>query len=97
MEQNTDWITAIIAIIVTVLPTLFFLFIIILQILMVAIGIAAMIFWILMLIDVVTREFPNPNDKLMWVLLIIFTHSIGALVYYFLVKKKKPSPEEYRY
>ncbi|MBD3362638.1 hypothetical protein GF362_02870 [Candidatus Dojkabacteria bacterium] len=46
------------------------------------------IFWILMLIDAIQREYDKENDKLMWVLIIVFTHIIGAAVYYFVEKKK---------
>ncbi len=49
--------------------------------------IGTFVFWILMLIDVLRRNFKNPADKIAWVLVIIFTHIVGALIYYFLVKK----------
>ena len=45
------------------------------------------IFWILMLIDCATGEFKNKNDKIVWILVIILLHIIGAAVYYFVVKK----------
>jgi len=46
------------------------------------------VFWILMVIDVVQRKFKNSNEQIVWVLVIIFTHIIGALIYYFIVKRK---------
>lgn len=46
------------------------------------------IFWIWMLIDVIKRDFKDPNERLIWVLVIIFTHLIGAILYYLLVKQK---------
>src|SRR3989338_7263929 len=49
------------------------------------------IFWLLMLIDAVTREFDSDTDKVVWVLVIIFTNIIGALVYYFALYKKYKS------
>lgn len=54
----------------------------------VALGIFAFVFWIIMLVDAVQRKFKSDNDKIVWVLIIIFTQIIGALIYYFIVKKK---------
>ena len=45
-------------------------------------SLALSIFWIWMLIVAVTRE-PTTVDKVLWALVIIFTHFIGALIYYF--------------
>jgi cytochrome bd-type quinol oxidase subunit 2 len=44
-------------------------------------------FWIWMLVDALMRK--KFEDKLVWVLVIIFLHIIGALLYYFLVYSKK--------
>jgi len=57
----------------------FFIFII-------GIVILSFVFWIWMLIDCLTRK--KFEDKLVWVLVILFLHVIGAILYYFLVKKK---------
>ena len=56
--------------------------------------IATFVFWIWMLIDCLKRkenQFPNKetNDKIFWSLIIFFTYLIGAILYYFIVKKKK--------
>jgi hypothetical protein len=53
-----------------------------------AIGIFAFVFWILMLIDCIKRKFKNDTEKVIWILVLIFVHIIGALIYYFVVKKK---------
>lgn len=53
---------------------------------MVLIGLALMAFWIWMLIDCATKESSQGNDKLIWILIIVFTHWIGALIY-FLVRR----------
>lgn len=55
------------------------------------VGAATFIFWIWMLVDVIQRKFKKPNDKIVWILIIIFTHFIGAVIYYFLVKKAHKS------
>ncbi|MCZ7403370.1 MAG: PLDc N-terminal domain-containing protein [Candidatus Methanoperedens sp.] len=52
----------------------------------------ALVFWLWMLIDCLKRlddKFATGgnNAKLIWVLVIIFTGLIGALIYYFLIKK----------
>jgi hypothetical protein len=47
------------------------------------------IFWILMIIDCVKRKFKEENDKIIWVIVIIFAGIIGAAIYYFVVKNKK--------
>ena len=54
---------------------------------MFALGIFALVFWIIMIVDVVKREFKQENDKILWVLIVILTGIVGALIYYFVVKK----------
>ncbi|MCZ6603507.1 MAG: PLDc N-terminal domain-containing protein [Planctomycetota bacterium] len=39
------------------------------------------IFWIWMLVDCATNEPSEGNEKIIWILIIIFTHPIGALIY----------------
>jgi len=46
----------------------------------------AIAFWIWMLIDCATKESSQGNDKVIWILVIIFTHWLGALIY-FLVRR----------
>ncbi|WP_094227293.1 PLDc N-terminal domain-containing protein [Methanolobus psychrotolerans] len=52
------------------------------------IGLLGTLFWLWMLIDCATKEPSEGNDKLIWVIVIIFTHLLGALVY-FLVRRPK--------
>ncbi|MBI4150984.1 PLDc N-terminal domain-containing protein [Candidatus Woesearchaeota archaeon] len=47
------------------------------------------VFWVWMLIDCVQRKFKKDNDRVIWVLIIVFLHWIGALVYYFAIKRKR--------
>lgn len=44
------------------------------------------IFWVWMLYDCATKEPSEGNDKIVWILMIIFTHTVGALIY-FLVRR----------
>lgn len=61
---------------------------VLLVIAIIALAIWAFIFWILMIVDCAQRKFRNDSDKIVWILVIIFTQIIGALIYYFIVKKK---------
>ncbi len=47
------------------------------------------VFWIVMLIDCLMRPFKDKSEKLIWILVLIFTNILGALIYYYLVKRKK--------
>ena len=68
---------------------IFFIFIIILYMLFFAIAIAAFVLWIIMLVDAAQRtNWENENDKTVWILIIVLTGGIGALIYYFMVRKK---------
>jgi prolipoprotein diacylglyceryltransferase len=40
-------------------------------------------FWIWMIVDCVTNEPSTGNDKIAWIIVIVFTHIIGAAIYYF--------------
>ena len=58
-----------------------------------AIGIAALaiflfVFWILMIVDCATRKFKNDIEKVVWILILIFVHILGAIIYYFVVKRQ---------
>ena len=56
--------------------------------LFVAIGIFSIVFWIAMLIDSVQRKFKKSDERIVWVIVIVLTGVIGALIYYFVVKRK---------
>ncbi len=53
------------------------------------IGILGTVFWLWMLIDCATKEPSEGNDKLIWIIVIIFTHLLGALVYFFVRRPKR--------
>ena len=46
------------------------------------------VFWIVEIVDVVRRDFNDDNTKIIWLLVVIFGHLIGALVYYFVGKNQ---------
>jgi len=48
------------------------------------------VLWLWMLIDCLKRDdYDGPNDKLLWVLLMLFAGIIGTILYYFIVKRVK--------
>lgn len=63
------------------------LLILFLILLFIAVIIASVAFWIWMIIDCAQRKMKD-NDKVVWILIIVFLHWIGATVYYFVVKRK---------
>lgn len=56
------------------------------------VSIGLFVLWIVELVDCVRREFPEPNDKLVWVLVIALGHGIGALIYYYVGRPKGRMP-----
>jgi hypothetical protein len=46
-------------------------------------------FWIWMLVDCATKETTQGNEKLVWVLIILLTHWIGAAIYFFVRRPKR--------
>ena len=47
------------------------------------IGIAFFVLWIWMIIDCVTKEPSEGNDKIVWLLVIVLLNWLGALLYLF--------------
>ncbi len=44
--------------------------------------VAAFAFWIWMIVDCATNEPSEGNDKLIWILVIVLTSWVGALIYF---------------
>lgn len=44
------------------------------------------VFWLWMLIDCLKRDFKKEYEKIVWIIVLIFLHLLGAIVYYFVVK-----------
>ncbi len=49
--------------------------------------IASIVLWIWMIIDCAQRKFKKSDDKVIWILVLIFLGIIGAIIYYFVVKR----------
>lgn len=60
----------------------------------VTLAILSLVFWIVELIDIARREFPDPNNKIVWFLIVFFLHFIGALIYYCVGKPTGRIPGE---
>lgn len=54
-----------------------------------AIAILGMLFWLWMIVDCATHEPSDSNNKIVWLLIIIFTHLIGAILYYFIRRPER--------
>jgi hypothetical protein len=48
--------------------------------------IGGMVFWIFMLIDCARRPMRD-NDRVVWILVLALTSYLGAIIYYFAVKR----------
>ena len=53
------------------------------------VGIAATVFWIMMIVHAASHPIEN---KAIWIILMVLTGIIGAIVYYFVVKRKFSQP-----
>ena len=45
-----------------------------------------LIFWIMMIIEIAQKEPAEGNDKIIWLLVVILLHWVGALIY-FLIRR----------
>ncbi len=50
-------------------------------------GVLGTVLWIWALVDCI-KNVKNPNDRLMWIILIALTHLIGAILYAVLQRPK---------
>jgi phospholipase D-like protein len=58
------------------------------------IGLLTTIFWIWMLIHALTNKGLRDMEKLIWVVVLVFTHFLGALIYFFVGRPKcEPATE----
>jgi len=58
------------------------------------IGFGAFIFWIAEIVDVLRRQFREPTEKIVWLIVVLLLHFIGAVIYYFVGKKQGYLPGE---
>jgi len=53
-----------------------------------ALTVAAFVFWIWMLIHAIGNQGLSGTERIIWVLVVIFLHFLGALLYFFLGRPK---------
>ena len=53
------------------------------------IGVLGTAFWIWMLVDCVTKEPSEGNDRLVWVIVVVSTYIIGAAIYFFVRRPQR--------
>ncbi len=53
------------------------------------IGVGGTILWIWTIIDCATKEPSEGNDKIVWIIVIVFTHWIGSLIYIFVRRPQR--------
>ncbi len=54
--------------------------------------IAAKVFWIITIVDVARRKFPEENTKIVWLIVVIMGSFIGAIVYHVVGKPQGTLP-----
>lgn len=57
---------------------------------MIIVAILLIVFWIWMLVDCAKRRFRNDVEKIVWILVIVFAHWIGSLVYFIVIRNINP-------
>lgn len=50
---------------------------------------AAFAFWIWMLIHAIQNKGLTDNERIVWIIVIVFLHFLGALIYFFVGKPKQ--------
>ena len=53
------------------------------------IGLASVAFWIWALVDCINNK--TDNDRILWVLVIIFVHTLGAILYVIFGRNSRPT------
>jgi len=51
--------------------------------------IAAFVFWLWMIVDCVAKEPSGSSTKVVWLLVIIFLHVLGAFLYFFIRRPER--------
>ena len=62
---------------------------VIMELLVLLLALCGFLFWLWMLIDCATKESNQGNDRLVWVVIIIFTNIVGALIYWFIRRPQR--------
>ena len=57
-----------------------------------AIGVAMSAFWLWMLIDCIRNQTLRDTDRTVWLLVILLTHILGAVLYCFMARAGRSRP-----
>lgn len=57
-------------------------------------GLFFFVVWLIALIDAVKSDFKTENEKIVWVIVIILTGIVGAVLYFFISDAKR-KPDKY--
>lgn len=68
------------------------IFVLMLLVVIIPIALALFAFWIWMLISAVQNKGLGEGEKIAWVLVIVFVHWLGALLYFFVGHPKRRTP-----
>jgi len=71
------------------IPCLFIVLWILVAVAGLAVGVLGTAFWIWMIVDCAKKEKDEENTKLVWILVILFAHVIGAAIYYFVRRPQR--------
>mgnify|MGYP001458672156 CR=1 FL=1 len=53
------------------------------------------LFWLWMLFDCIINQSLRGSQKLLWLLIILFTHFFGALLYFFIARPRRHARPQY--
>jgi hypothetical protein len=72
--------------------SVFFAFYFVFILFAIAVGLGGLVLSCLAIYDCARRDFPDPNTRAMWCLLLALLRLIGAIIYYFVVYRKNDPP-----
>jgi hypothetical protein len=64
--------------------------VLIFSVFLVPIALASLVFWIWMLVDAIQNKGLGDGEKIGWVLAIVFLHLLGAVLYFFIGRSRRP-------
>jgi hypothetical protein len=52
-------------------------------------GLVYFVFWLYCLIDAIRSNFKDPNMKLIWIVILLFAHVLGPIIYLVMENRSK--------
>jgi len=103
LRRRRDWLVASMAVVAIIVGASWLLSLIVglaaridplhvfVPVLATTVGLAVVVFWVIMLTEAATLEEPNSLDKLTWVLILLLANIVGALIYFFARRPHRPA------